>query len=153
MEERSPRWRSRPPKGPRKGYGGHNHTDDVYAQQQGEQKFIGGAERARRNAQKRQRMNGGVGFGPNQKRTYVPNSDGRCNRTVARIPKSAKPSERFFASLFRSTVDEFKRSDDSDVSRTKLMSIFAAGLVCQCLPKYRRHRSMQIISTRHGRRW
>ena len=122
MEERSPRWRSRPPKGPRKGYGGHNHTDDVYAQHQGEQKFIGGAERARRNAQKRQRTNGGVGFGPNQKRTYVPNSDGRCNRTVARIPKSAKPSERFFASLFRSTVDEFKRSDDSDASRTKLMS-------------------------------
>ena len=67
-------------------------------------------------------MNGGVGFGPNQKRTYAPNSDGRSNCTVARIPKSAKPSERFFASLFRSTVDEFKRSDDSDASHTKLMS-------------------------------
>ena len=122
MEERSPRWRSRPPKGPRRGYGGHNHTDDAYAQQKGEHKFIGGAERARRNAQKRQRMNGGVGFGPNKKRTYAPNNDGRSSCTVARIPKSAKPSERFFASLFRSTVDEFKRSDDSDASRTKLMS-------------------------------
>ena len=121
MEGRSPRWRSRPPKGPRRGYGRADEADDVYDQQQDGQKFIGGAERARRNARKRQRVNGGGGggFGPNQNRTFANNAS---NCAVARIPKSAKPSERFFASLFRSSVEEFKRSDDNDTSRREIMS-------------------------------
>ena len=108
MEDRSPRWRSRPPKGPRRGYG------------RADEPFIGGAELARRNARKRQRMNGG-GFGPNQNRTLA-NTCNASSCTVARIPKSAKPSERFFASLFRSSVEEFKRSDDNDTSRREIMS-------------------------------
>lgn len=145
---RSPRWRSRPPKGPRRGRNNaYNHTA-TYAAGAGaaavsaavsegpfdehQEKFIGGAERARRNARKRQRVHGDGGdYGPNSKRSSqsssATNNSSSASRSssrrgVARIPRSFRPMDRFFASLFQSSVDEYIKSDDDDSARTQLMS-------------------------------
>eukprot|EP00562_Extubocellulus_spinifer_P025028 CAMPEP_0178677930 /NCGR_PEP_ID=MMETSP0698-20121128/36700_1 /TAXON_ID=265572 /ORGANISM="Extubocellulus spinifer, Strain CCMP396" /LENGTH=386 /DNA_ID=CAMNT_0020322245 /DNA_START=42 /DNA_END=1203 /DNA_ORIENTATION=+ len=119
----APRWRNRPKRGPRSGARTSSSTYNS-------QKFIGGAERARRNARKRQRQNGD--FGPNTSTTTCKrwtqnratnNSIGNNNgRDGTGIPKSIKPMDRFFASLFLSSVDEYIKSEDDDTARAQLMS-------------------------------
>mmetsp|Transcript_26326 Transcript_26326/g.58503 ORF Transcript_26326/g.58503 Transcript_26326/m.58503 type:complete len:922 (+) Transcript_26326:139-2904(+) len=131
----APRWRNRPKRGPRSGartssstYNSRDGAPGVFDQK--EEKFIGGAERARRNARKRQRQNGD--FGPNTSTTTCKrwtqnratnNSIGNNNgRDGTGIPKSIKPMDRFFASLFLSSVDEYIKSEDDDTARAQLMS-------------------------------
>lgn len=123
----APRWRNRPKRGPRSGrssaYNSHDGSSDVFDQR--EEKFIGGAERARRNARKRQRQDGDFGPNASKRRTHnraTSNSIANNSRNATGIPKNIKPMDRFFASLFLSSVDEYIKSEDDDAARAQLTS-------------------------------
>jgi hypothetical protein len=94
------------------------------SQHGGGKKFIGGAERARREAQKKrnhsflstadrnQGKGKGKGKGKKQKHTsHVP----------GRLPKSLSPNERFFACLLTSSVEELRQSNATFQERDALM--------------------------------
>jgi len=80
-----------------------------------EQNFIGGAERARRNAQKRLRNGGNVSPYKRSERF------GHHYETVTKISKKMRPFDRFFKSLLMSRPIDFERSNGSESARRKLM--------------------------------
>lgn len=87
-------------------------------------KFIGGAERARREAQKRRAEHGvHPQNGGGRKRRKSKSNRGNVGGDGTKyLPKSMKPSERFFASLLQSSTSDIEASNDSDELRTKVMS-------------------------------
>jgi hypothetical protein len=96
------------------------------SQQGGGSKFIGGAERARREAQKKRHRpqagsflstgdrNKGKGKGKGKKQKHLSHVPGR-------LPKSLSANERFFASLLTSSVEELRQSNASFPQRDALM--------------------------------
>lgn len=80
-------------------------------------RFIGGAEQARRDVRKR--LSARV-----ESFTKSNNAAKRPRQTPdygCRLPKSIKPSERFFASLFLSSFSDIAKSNESDDLRHKVM--------------------------------
>jgi hypothetical protein len=91
--------------------------------QHGGNKFIGGAERARREAQKKR-------FRPpdnNNNNTGKGNGRGKKKKKhtshvqQGRLPKSLPPNERFFACLLTSSVEELRQSNATPQQRDALM--------------------------------
>ena len=93
--------------------------------------FIGGAERARREARKRlygnhtnnhNRYNSGQQQGTNiRKRKNNDSSNSYTHKADEYLPKSTPAMERFFGSLFQSNVTDFVRSNTHEDTRLRLL--------------------------------
>jgi hypothetical protein len=93
-------------------------------------KFIGGAERARRDSRKRlnergQNNNNHINNNA-KKRNKKKQKKGSCG--LLALPKSINPTERFFGSLFMSCVSEIAQSNESDVRKVMSDACARVGL-------------------------
>jgi hypothetical protein len=98
--------------------------------QPGGKKFIGGAERARREARKK-RSRPDESFLPFNTSTSQGNGKGKSKKkgkkqkhtshVPGRLPKSLSPNERFFASLLTSSVEDLLHSNDDPQQRDAVM--------------------------------
>jgi hypothetical protein len=91
--------------------------------------YIGGAEKARREARKQL-------YRPQQSRHHNPNKRHRGNneQRLPPFPKSMKPYDRFFGSLLSSSIESFHRSQVNDRDHEELMNRCCSLLNVPSLP-------------------
>ncbi|KAL7537872.1 hypothetical protein ACHAXR_008767 [Thalassiosira sp. AJA248-18] len=91
--------------------------------------FIGGAEKARRNARKRM-------YQPRQKKSGATSNKRWDNRNgaISPYPKSMREYERFFGSLLSSSVTELKQSETDGNSHRKVMQQASSLLNVPSIP-------------------